>query len=67
MVRMMQKLGKVYYPIQFDSDKVYHHPKFAEDMMDILEKSGLGKKFAEVFRQKLYCIEKDMHRSTESR
>lgn len=36
-------------------------------MREILEKSGLGKKFAEVFRKKLYFIEKDMHRSTATK
>jgi hypothetical protein len=63
----MQKLCKVYYPAEFNSERVYRHPKFDEDMKEILEKSGLGKKFAEAFRQKLYFIEKDMHRSTEAK
>lgn len=63
----MQKLCKVYYPTVFNSDRVYRHPKFDDDMREILEKSGLSKKFAEAFRQKLYFIEKDMHRSTEAR
>lgn len=63
----MLKLCKVYYPIELNSNKVYHHPKFNDDLREILENSGLGKKFAEAFRQKLYLIIKDMHRSTESR
>lgn len=67
LVRMMQKLCKVYYPVEFNSDKIYLHPKFEDDIREIIEKSGLGKKFAEAFRQKLYFIEKDMHRSTEAR
>jgi len=67
LVRMMQKLCKVYYPVEFNSDKIYQHPKFEDDIRDILENSGLGKKFVETFRKKLYFIEKDMYKSTEAR
>ncbi|HOQ76521.1 MAG TPA: hypothetical protein PK369_08150 [Thermoclostridium sp.] len=63
----MLKLCKVYYPQQFNSPVIYHHPRFEDDLKSILEKSGIHKKFAEIFRRKLYYIEKKMHRSTESR
>lgn len=63
----MQKLCKVYYPARFNSDKIYIHPKFEDDMRELIENSGLLKKFAETFRQKLYFIEKDMHRSMEAK
>jgi hypothetical protein len=61
----MQKLCKVYYPTEFNSNIIYSHPKFEDDMREILEKSGLGKKFAEKLRQRLYFIEKDLSKSTE--
>lgn len=63
----MQKFCKVYYPAEFNSNRIYRHPKFDDNMRGILEKSGLGKKFAEKFRQKLFFIEKDMHKSTETK
>lgn len=63
----MQELCKVYYPAEFKSDRIYRHPKFDDDMREMIEKSGLNKKFTEAFRRKLYFIEKDMHRSTEAR
>lgn len=63
----MAKLCKVYCPIEFNSNRIYVHPKFEDDMKKILEKSGLKKGFAENLRQKLYFIEKDMHCSTKTR
>jgi hypothetical protein len=63
----MARLCKVYYPVEFSSNRIYRHPKFDDDMKRILEKTGLKNRFAEKFRQKLYFIEKDMHRSTKTR
>lgn len=63
----MVKLCKVYYPAEFNSNRIYHHPKFEDDMREILDKSGIGKKFAEKFRMKLHFIERDMHKSAEAK
>lgn len=63
----MQKLCKVYYPIEFNSHKIFIHHEFDEDIREIIENSGMFKKFAEAFRRKLYFIERDMHRSIEAR
>jgi len=63
----MLKLCKVYYPLQFNSPAIYHHPKFEDDLKGILEKSGLRGDFIEKFRRKLYYIEKDMNKATRFR
>ena len=39
----MAKLCKVYYPIEFNSNRIYVHPKFEDDMKKILEKADLKK------------------------
>ena len=36
----MDVLGKVYYPIQFSSKKIFYHPKFEDDLRNLIEKSG---------------------------
>lgn len=63
----MKKLGKVYYPFEFNSNKVFIHPAFDEDLRSLINNSGLEPQFADALRKKLYFIEKDMHRSTETR
>lgn len=49
----MQKLCKIYYPIEFNSNKIYIHPKFEDDIKQIIDNNGLTKKFIEAFQRKL--------------
>lgn len=60
----MKSLCKVYYPVQFNSDRIYYYPKFANELKNIIGKSGIFKKFAEIFERRLYFIQQDMNRCT---
>lgn len=63
----MKILGKVYYPIQFLSKKIFYHPEFEDDLRNLIEKSGLEGKFKPLFKQRLDFLEERMEKCTQKR
>lgn len=61
----MEVLGKVYYPIQFFSKKIFYHPEFEDDLRNLIEKSGFGGKFKPLFKQRLDFLEERMEKCTQ--
>ncbi|HZK72276.1 MAG TPA: type II toxin-antitoxin system RelE/ParE family toxin [Clostridia bacterium] len=61
----MDVLGKVYYPIQFSSKKIFYHPKFEDDLRNLIEKSGFKGKFKPLFKQRLCFLEDRMVQCTQ--
>ncbi len=63
----MGVLGKVYYPVQFFSKKIFYHPEFENDLRDLIEKSGFERKFKPLFKQRLDFLEERMSKCTEKK
>lgn len=63
----MDLLRKVYYPIQFFSKKIFCHPKFENDLRNLLEKSGFEGKLKPLFKQRLDFLEERMEMCTYKR
>lgn len=53
----MSEIGKILYPEEFNSNKILVHPKFEEELKDILEKSGFKQQFIRLFRQRLRFLD----------
>ncbi|HHW57998.1 MAG TPA: hypothetical protein GXX15_10120 [Clostridia bacterium] len=54
----MKVLHNIIYPEQFYSAKIYTHPKFEEELKNLLEYSGYEEKFIRMYRQRLKFLEK---------
>lgn len=61
----MEVLGKVYYPIQFFSKKIFYHPDFEDDLRNLIEKSGFEGKFKPLFKQRLDFLDDRMEKCTQ--
>jgi hypothetical protein len=53
----MKYTGKILYPEQFNTSKIFTYPKFEEELKDILEKSGFKNKFVRLYRNRLKFLE----------
>ncbi|TZE80650.1 hypothetical protein [Calorimonas adulescens] len=53
----MKVLHNIIYPEQYYSVKIYTHPKFEEELKNILEYSGYKEKFISMYRQRLKFLE----------
>jgi hypothetical protein len=61
----MEVLGKVYYPIQFFSKKIFYHPDFEDDLRELIEKSGFEGRFKPLFKQRMDFLEDRMEKCTQ--
>ena len=48
---------KVVYPAAFNSDLIREHPKYEDDLKDLIEKSGLKDKFWGLYKQRLTFLD----------
>lgn len=49
----MEEINKILYPEEFNSNKIYTHPKFEEELKKVLELSGYKQQFVSLYRQRL--------------
>ncbi|NLN49805.1 MAG: hypothetical protein GX154_12135 [Clostridiales bacterium] len=60
----MEIPGKVYYPIQFSTNKIFYHPEFEEELRNLLCRSGFEGKFKQLFRNRMRFLDERMERCT---
>jgi hypothetical protein len=50
-MRIIEK--KIFYPAAFNSTTIREHPKYEDDLKDLIEKSGVKNKFWGLYKQRL--------------
>lgn len=51
-------VGKnIYYPIEFQSAYIREHPRYGNDLRELLERSGFKDKFCGLYKQRLRFLE----------
>lgn len=53
----MEVFGKIVYPEKFNCNRIRTHPKFEEELKNVIEKSGYKQRFIKTFRLRLKHLE----------
>ncbi len=48
---------KIFYPAAFNSTTIREHPKYEDDLKDLIEKSGVKEKFWGLYKQRLTFLD----------
>lgn len=63
----MESICKVLYPEQFQSNRIFTHSEFEQELKDVLERSGYKQKFISMFRQRMKFLEDNWYQCNRKR